>query len=431
MSSNFLIRGGYVLTLGAKTQNYAQADVLVEDGRVTGVGPGLRARAIEIIEAADAIIMPGFVDAHRRCWSSLFKNDGTTNGAGMSLEPTPEDVYAGTLISLLGAIEAGITTVVDWFDVSGGDAHVDAALQAHAEAGVRTVFALTPTGTDPTPPWSSLAARRGEAAAHSTTLAAGLPMLSSGSTDRTAALWARARDAGLRIHTLAGPSERGIVAEIAAMGLLAEDVTLAHCAGLSTADLDAIASSGSGVALTPSSDMATGPGAPPMQDLIDRGIRPGLGVDHSGMAPGDILAQMRSAISIQHATYFDRKLAGKGGLPNLLSTRDVIRYGTIDGAHAIGLADETGSIEVGKQADLIILRTDRPNIHPVNDPIGAVVWGMDTSNLEYVFVGGRALMRNGNLTADATHARRLASESRQRMVLAAGGDARSHSGGEE
>jgi 5-methylthioadenosine/S-adenosylhomocysteine deaminase len=152
-----------------------------------------------------------------------------------------------------------------------------------------------------------------------------------------------------------------------------------------------------------------------MQALLDRGVRPGLGVDDQGVGASDILAQMRGAISIQHATYFDLKLAGKGGLPNLLSTRDVIRYGTIDGARAVGLDDVTGSIEAGKSADVVVLRTDRPNIHPVNDPIGAVVWGMDTSNLDWVFVGGRALMREGVLDADTSRVTALAEDARRRF----------------
>ena len=114
---------------------------------------------------------------------------------------------------------------------------------------------------------------------------------------------------------------------------------------------------------------------------------------------------MRATISLQHATVFDLKLAGKAGLPRLMSTRDVIRYATVDGARVAGLGRVTGSLEPGMQADVIVLRTDRPNVFPINDPIGAVVWGMDTSNVDWVFVGGRVLMRDGVLEADVQRAR--------------------------
>ena len=138
------------------------------------------------------------------------------------------------------------------------------------------------------------------------------------------------------------------------------------------------------------------------------------------LAPGDLFAPMRAAISVQHATHFDLKLAGKGGLPSLLTTREVIRYATIDGARAVGLDAVTGSLSPGKQADLIVLRADRPNIAPVNDPIGAVVWGMDTSNLDWVVVGGHIRMREGRLEADFPRIRTLALEARSRVAQAAG-----------
>jgi cytosine/adenosine deaminase-related metal-dependent hydrolase len=129
---------------------------------------------------------------------------------------------------------------------------------------------------------------------------------------------------------------------------------------------------------------------------------------------------MRSVISLQHAMLFDRKLAGKGGIPNLLGTRDVIRYATVDGARVAGLAGITGSLSPGKRADVIVLRADRPNIAPVNDPIGAVVWGMDTSNIDWVFVGGARLVERGRLTADVARARALVMAANPVVGTAAG-----------
>ena len=174
------------------------------------------------------------------------------------------------------------------------------------------------------------------------------------------------------------------------------------------------------MSLSPSSEMASGLGSPPIQQLIDHGIRPGLGIEDERVAPGDMFAQMRATISLQHATVFDRKLSGKAGLPRLMSTRDVIRFATVDGARVAGVGRETGSIEPGMQADIILLRTDRPNIFPINDPIGAVVWGMDTSNVDRVFVAGRPLMRGGTLEANTERARDLATAAQRRVATAAG-----------
>ncbi len=329
----------------------------------------------------------------------------------------PEDVYAATLIGLLGAAEAGITTVVDWSDTPSEESFADAALQAHADAGVRTVFV---EATRPTT--RQRVAHLGDVAGPWTSIALGSVLPGSADLAWLAGEWSLARESGLRIHAHAGSgrSGRGVISDAAARGLLGEDVTLVHLAKLDDADVDAIAASRASVSLAPPSEMVGGGGAPPIQQLIDRDIRPGLGIDDERLAPGDMFAQMRATISLQHATVFDLKLAGKAGIPRLMSTRDVIRHATVDGARVAGLARVTGSLEPGMQADVIVLRTDRPNIFPVNDPIGAVVWGMDTSNVDWVFVSGRVVMREGVLEADVQRARSLATTARQRVAAAAG-----------
>jgi cytosine/adenosine deaminase-related metal-dependent hydrolase len=422
VSQKFLIRGGTVLTMGAKSPNYAEADVVVEDGRIVEVGPGLRARDAEVVDASEAIVMPGFVDTHRHVWKSLFRNLGVgADGSAIvsstvfSDHYTAEDCYAATLIGLLGALQAGVTTVVDWCDLSLEAQYVEASLQAHLDSGLRTVLACASPSREGDPvatvaEFAPLSSR--------TTLAFGSPDASRGVADQ----WAAARRAGLRIHAHAGTSSdtAGVVAELGRQGLLGPDVTLVHCTNLSDDDLDAIAASGTGVALAPSVEMATGIGSPPMQRLIDREIKPGLAVDDERLSPGDLFAQMRAVISSQHASYFDLKLAGKAGLPNLLNTRETIRYATVAGARVAGLGDHVGTLEQGRQADIVVLRTDRPNIAPVNDPIGAVVWGMDTSNLDWVFVAGEPLMRDGTLTADIGRARSLAEDSQRRVGASAG-----------
>ncbi len=433
MSRKTLIRGGTVLTLGARTPNFTEADVLIEDDRVVEVAPGIRARDAEVVDASDAIVMPGFIDTHRHVWKSLFRNfgvmsDGASNSAARyGPHYQPDDAYAATLIGLLGAVAAGITTVVDWSDIQIDEAYTEAVLQAHADAGLRTVFVHA------SPPWTDSHDNRTQAIRHLvesrpvtpgslTTYAIGPPESDPSRLEQIEVDWALARALGLRIHVHAGTlkSATGTIASMSGKGMLGEDVTLIHCSNLDDKDLTAIASSGARVSLTPAAEMAEGFGSPPIQQLIDHSIRPGLGVDNEQLVPGDIFAQMRALISVQHATLFDLKLAGKAGIPNLMSTRDVIRHATIDGARVSGLGEVTGSLEPGKQADIVVLRTDRPNIYPINDPIGAVVWGMDTSNIDWVFVAGRALVRSGALEGNMDRARDLAISARDRVASAAG-----------
>ncbi len=404
--TRILLRGGCVLTMGQT--NYAAADVLIDGSTIAEVGPGIRARDAEVIDASDTVVMPGMVDAHRHVAEGLFRNLGSPfDSATVEVHYSPEDVYAATLLGLLAALEAGITTVVDWCGVAMDPEHLAAALEAHRDSGIRSVVIPAPG-----PDWSATVLRFASTGVGTLqTRAAGAPSLETGDG------WSAARRSGMRIHAHVAPADgSGRVAALAAGGLLGRDVTLVHGAALDDADLEAVATTSTAVVLTPAADMAAGQPAAPVQGLIDRGIRPGLGVDREHLAPGDVFAQMRAVISMQHATVFDRKLAGKAGLPKLLTTREVIRYATVDGAAAAGLGEATGVLEPGRQADIIVLRTDRPNIHPVNDPIGAVVWGMDTSNVDWVFVAGEARKREGRATADLDRARALAVAARERLA---------------
>jgi 5-methylthioadenosine/S-adenosylhomocysteine deaminase len=428
VSDRILIRGGCVLTFGDRTPNHTKADVLVENGVIREVGPELRARDAEVIDATDTVVMPGFIDAHRHVWQTLLRNIGDPHVSSLAIGSAhgPDDIYAATLVGLLSAAAAGITTVVDWADIPEGDEFTEAALQAHTDAHLRTVFVQAP------PTWGGVDVidENAQRRIASKLPADGLTTLAHGSgllldhahVDRLADAWAVARDLGIRIHAHAGivPSDAGVVAELATRGVIRDDVTLIHGSHLSGADLDATASSGASIVLTPSTEMTAGRGSPPIQSLIDRRIRPGLGVDNDREAPGDLFAQMRATISLQHATYFDLRLAGKAGLPNLMTTRQVIRHATVDGARALGLGSITGSLEPGHAADIVVLRADRPNIVPVNDPIGAVVWGMDTSNVDHVLVGGRIVVRDGAIDADLDRARHLAGAAQRRVVASAG-----------
>jgi cytosine/adenosine deaminase-related metal-dependent hydrolase len=427
--TRILLKGGCVLTLGARSQNLPLGDVLIEDDRVVEVGTTLRARDAEQVDASDTIVMPGFVDSHRHVWTSLFRNLGDGDPRTAVRAPAwvvgdhygAEDVYAATLVGLLGAAAAGITTVVDWshLPVEGGLA--EAALRAHADAGLRTVYVHAHGARSAASDLTAAVAALRAAAGPRTTLAFGSVVPGAGDPDGLEQQWAAARDLGLRIHAHASDGAApGHLARAAERGLLRDDVTLVHHTAVDAADLDAISSSGAAISLAPSSEMAAGLGSPPIQRLIDRDVRPGLGVEDERVAPGDLFAQMRATISVQHATVFDRKLAGKAGLPKLMSTRDVIRFATVDGARVAGLRGATGSIEPGMRADLILLRTDRPNIFPINDPIGAVVWGMDTSNVDRVLVDGREVVRGGELDADVERVRALAAEARARVAGAAG-----------
>jgi cytosine/adenosine deaminase-related metal-dependent hydrolase len=204
-------------------------------------------------------------------------------------------------------------------------------------------------------------------------------------------------------------------------GLLRDDTTYIHCTTLNDTEIQMIVDTGGTVSLASPVEMMMGHGMPPIQKFLDRGLKPSLSVDVETNVPGDMFTQMRSVMSLQHALSYEKQLAGESRVPERITTRDVLAYATIEGARANGLAHKTGSLTPGKEADIIMLRTDRPNVFPINDPIGAVVWGMDTGNVDSVFVAGKAMKRNGQLLhVDWNAVKKAVTESRDYVLRKSG-----------
>ena len=150
MSERTLLRNGCVLTLDPAIGNHRQADVLIEGSKIKAVAPTVPVADADVIDATDMIVMPGFVDTHRHIWEGILKNiapdallDEYFRDILGVLAPVyrPQDAYAGNLVSALGAIDAGITTLLDWSHIQNTPEHTDAAIAALQESGLRAVFA--------------------------------------------------------------------------------------------------------------------------------------------------------------------------------------------------------------------------------------------------------------------------------------------------
>ncbi len=436
-----LLRGGCVLTLDPKVGNFRTGDLLIEGSQVAAVGASLSAADVEVIDATDTIVMPGFVDTHRHVWEGILRNIGTDvplegDASYLSqvlntLAPVyrPEDAYIGNLVGLIGAIDAGITTILDWSHIQATREHADAVINALQESGLRAVFAYGyPWWKQPAEhqdDWIRDIARRCFSAKDQLlTLAIAPPGPEFTPFEVAKAHWQLARelDAHISVHVGVGTAGRhGKLGEMGKAGLLGPDTTYIHCTSLSDDEIQMIVDTGGTVSLAAPVEMMMGHGMPPIQRFINRGLRPSLSVDVETNVPNDMFTQMRSVLSLQHGLLFEQKLAGKGGLPAFLNSREVLEFATVEGARANGLVHKVGTLTPGKEADVIMLRTDRPNVYPINDPIGAVIWGMDTSNVDSVFVAGKALKRNGELlNVNLDRVRELGYASRDYVVAQAG-----------
>ncbi|MCI0711952.1 MAG: amidohydrolase family protein [Chloroflexi bacterium] len=436
-----LFRNGTVLTLDRELGNFHQADVLIEGDKIAAVGRDLPAADAEIIDASKLIVMPGFVDSHRHIWEGLLRNIGTDvplEGRNSymghvlhKLAPAyrPVDAYVGNLVSTLGAIDAGITCLLDWSHIQASPDHTDAIIDALRASGMRAVFAYGFPWWgkwEPNQPgWFIRAAKTHFASNHqllSLALAPYGPEFTE--FEVTKSHWKLARDVGARISVHVGVGtfgKRAKLEELGRAGLLGPDTTYIHCTTLNDEEIQMIVDTGGTVSLAAPVEMMMGHGMVPTQKFLDRGLRPSLSVDVETNVPSDMFTQMRTVISLQRALVFSRALAGEENLPPLLTARDVLEFATIEGARANGLDHKIGTLTPGKEADVILLKTNHINVMPINDPIGAVVWSMDTSNVDSVFVAGKALKRNGELVGvDLNRVRESVYESRDYVIKKSG-----------
>jgi 5-methylthioadenosine/S-adenosylhomocysteine deaminase len=429
-----LIKNGIVLSLDPQIGEINGCDVLVEGERIVAVGRGLEADGAGVIDASGMIVMPGFVDSHRHIWEGVLRNIGTDvplEGRSSyisyvlhKLAPAfrPEDAYMGNLLSALGAIDSGITTLLDWSHIQGSPEHTDAAVQALEDSGLRAVFAYGfpwwGKWEERQPSWFVRAATEHFSTQDQLlTLALAAPGPEFTDFEVTRDHWKLAREAGARISTHVGVGSYGLdskLEQFGRAGLLGPDTTYIHCTTLNDTEVQMIVDTGGTVSLATPVEMMMGHGMPPIQKFLDRGLKPSLSIDVETNVPSDMFNQMRAVLALQRSL-----AAGQGKAP--ITARDVLEYATIEGARANGLDGKVGSLTPGKHADIIMLRTNRMNVTPLNDPVTAVVTSMDTGNVDTVMIAGRVMKRGGKLLhVDWPAVRRLASDSRD-FVLAKSG----------
>lgn len=425
-----LLKGGLVLTLDPQLGDFQQADVLIEAGKIREIRPNLAAgEATAVVDAANRIVLPGFIDTHHHSYQGILRNilpngilaDYFRDIIGV-LTPAyePNDAYAGTLVTALGALEQGITTIVDTSQVSHTPEHTAACIRGFQEAGLRVVFAYS-RGAGPAAQHPHDLRRLKEQFFASDDQLLTLA-LQAGMTNTQ--YWSLAREVGVPIveHVVEGATPASaLILELAAARQLGPDVEFIHCTGLTDDAWRAIAEYGVRVSLAVPIEMAMRHGMPPIQKALDRRIRPSLSSDVDVTMTQDPFTQMRAAFTLQRVLINERALRGEDDLPPLLTARDVLEFATIEGARCAHLDHKIGSLTPGKEADIVLLRTDRLNIWPLNNAVGAVVTLMDTGNVDTVFVAGRVKKWRGRLVGvDPARVRRLVQEARDAVVRRSG-----------
>lgn len=441
MPNRTLLRSGWLVTMAAGTAP-ARGDLLIEDGRIAAVGRLDRVADAEVVDASGTIVLPGLVDTHRHLWQSSLRAIACDWTLGQYFARMrgrlggvfrPEDIFAATLLGMVEALDAGITTVVDWSHNLNGPEHADAAWEALQQGGGRALFAYGASndqalGRDLSPNSRDVARfRHGAGSDDGARVTLGMAVRGPefSPIETCVADWALARELDLPLTVHVGGGLRGAqggVAALDARGLLGPDTTYVHCNMLGDAELDMIAGAGGRASVSPEVEANMGHGPAATARLRARGIPTGLSADVCTNVGGDLFGAMRVAIALQRGADHAAALHEGRTLDAVsLSAREVLAMATIDGARAIGLDHRIGTLEVGKEADLLVLRADSPNLAPLSDPVGAVVHAAGIHNVDSVYVAGRPVKRGGTLVhLDVPAVVAGATASRDRLLAAAG-----------
>ena len=422
-----VLRGGTVLTMDASRRVLPDTDVLVVGQRIAAIGPALEVPEGTVeIDAARGIVMPGMVDTHRHMWQTAMRGYGAdwtltqyfvfyylTHGKAFR----PQDVHAGNLLSALESLDAGVTTTVDWSHGLQTTQHADAAVDALQSVPGRFVLAYGNIQAGPwewatSPEFRDFVSRR---------ITPGDDMLGfSMAFDVTGdpefperAAFEVARDLGVPVSTHAGVWGATSDAGIRLMhdnGFAGEDTVYVHAATLSEDSYQRIAATGGSVSVSTESEQSCGQGYPPTWQLRNHDIPVSLSMDTSVWWSGDVFSAMRSTIGADRSREHLEAHAKGDTVTNChLRVDQVVEWATLGGARALGLDDVVGSLEVGKKADVVLVKNDAsPVMFPLLNPYGHVVFQAQRGDVHTVLVDGRVVKRDHALVGvDLAAARRL------------------------
>jgi 5-methylthioadenosine/S-adenosylhomocysteine deaminase len=413
---DLLVTGGLVVTMNPSRTIYNDGAVAIKGDSVVAVGSRSELEsqyaANQTIDAGGKLIMPGFINGHTHVPMTLFRglHDDVTLDDWLRKYIFPaeaqnvneEFVRWGTRLAAAEQIRAGVTTFADMYYFE------DAVAEETKAAGMRGV--LGETWLDfPAPDNKSEAAMsaytekflqkwQGDPLIHASVAPHSIYTCSRKTLNDAAAL-ARKYHAPILIHVAEMKKEwedsnkqngASPVQYLQTLGLLGPDVVAAHCIFVDEKDRKTLAEHHVGCVHNPSSNMMLASGVSPVPEMRSTGVAVGLGTDGPAGSNNDLdlMEEMDLAAKLAKITKND---------PLALNAQAVVEMGTIDGARALHMEREIGSLEPGKKADLILIRLDRPNAVPMYDVYAQLAYALKGSDVQTVIIGGRVVMRDQTL----------------------------------
>jgi len=420
--SDLFLRNAAVLTMDPRDTVIQDGFVLVRGGKIEAVGPSCRApegRGFQVLDCSGKIVMPGFVNTHSHLPMIVFRTlgDDIPDRLNRYLFPL-ENRAMNRSMALAGAnyafaelLRGGVTTVFDSYYFENEIA------AAAAAAGIRAVLSETVMcrpSPDSEEPYGGIAHTRALIAnwkGHPRVIPAvncHAPYTNDARHLQECHRIARENNLMMSMHVAEMEYEqqeclakygKTPVAWLDSLGILDEHFLAAHAIHVNDADIEILAKRGVKISHNAGSNSKSAKGVAPIRSMQESGVVVSLGTD--GAMSGntlDIITQLPQVAKLQKLYLHDRAA---------YPAQEVLRMATVNGAKALGLYGVTGSLEPGKQADIVIIETDSVNMQPVYDPYSAIVYGANPSNVETTIVDGEILMHKGAfLTLDFARVRR-------------------------
>lgn len=431
-----------LVTMDPERRIITDAALVVDGDSIVAVGKSDAVRAERPDEAVRDLrgwlVLPGLVDGHVHLPQAMLRGSADEVPLWVWLAErifvlegnyTPGDVQASTRLALVEMIKAGTTAFLETLILGRHD--LSSLVDVIAESGVRAVLprAITDGGgyLDESPLHPGLDEPYAEAIEDALAVAKQVagsehvriwlgPRSTGGCSEgllRELVALGRREGLGLCQHYAMTDRERrwirerygtGQVEFLERLEMIGEDVVLAHCCALDADDVERLRGTGTSIVHCPTGPAKMGSGVTPVRALLDAGVNVSLGTDAAAANNGADLIR-----DLKWVAYLQKLLARD---PTVVTAEQVLEMATIGGARALGLGELTGSLEVGKRADFIVVRTDGPEWVPTLNPVANFVYSTTGADVDTVVVGGKVLMEGRSLTtldeervlADARHA---------------------------
>ncbi|ELB2736559.1 amidohydrolase family protein [Vibrio alginolyticus] len=370
-------------------------DILINNGKIQAIGSNLSTQGKKVINASGLIVMPGFVDVHDHIWQTNIRGckiDKTVNDwlppCVFPVKFTYQQAYDAVQLGTLDLINTGVTTVNDWSH-SYSDEWAEGNLKALQDSGLRYVFTynLQKDKNSQARKLKGAVDKDPQGAFH----LASHPALWWQESLKNAVDLAESLNTTLDLHYAENVKDRldGQTEAIKNTGANKIPLILDHVVDVNNYEIQMMAEAKSRVSYNALSNMRLASGIAPMGKINEAGIPIGLGLDGGASDNANYFTLMRVAVGLQRVKHQSPK-----AFPTI---EDVLYLATLGGAKVLGLDDKIGSLEVGKQADIIIIDPDTTNMGVNFDNLAQIPFNAEPVNVKHVMVNGKLLKENGKL----------------------------------